>query len=227
MEHFESLVEDLDTVPDNPNSDQFNDLQIAESLGLRIAGLLIGVEILNQEPLKYAFGAGYEVATLVGEKFQKLDDFTNIFWQCRMDDDGMGVRERQFSKSSYFEDILTIRTAEFSKDKKTGVRLLDRDAIHVIPPIYKEVTWDNMKSYQTPSMNSKHMCNHFFVIRDKQILAIRHQIEYIREGNPRMKFIEQDDQLIFGVDRTWLEPILAEIQKEGRELIRQRTAPDS
>ena len=80
------------------------------------------------------YGGGYEIATVLNQKFAKVDDITYLFWQASVDGKG-GVRISRLPlkacRYSYHNDILLIRSAKF--EDKGDMRAFEQQLLAVSP----------------------------------------------------------------------------------------------
>ncbi len=91
-----------------------NKLEYAIALGLSWAGTLLGQELLTGATLKNRFGAGFELISLWGEEFAKLNRILYVVWLYDIGSPE-NVRILQVVNYVYMDEFLVVRTASFSE----------------------------------------------------------------------------------------------------------------
>ena len=204
-EHFEKFLQNLPSLP--LPSRQVNDLERSLACGLMVSGVFLSSEIATYESLLNFYGGGYEIASLFNGKFQKLDDITYLFWHGEITDNGIGMNLHQVCKYSYVNDVLLIRAATLS-EFSTNTQLTIKQSVEVVPPIYRDVTFEELSSFYRPTFDSKWLCSYYLVPHGDSGIAVFTDIHNSIEGNAPIRFIEQDDQLIIGFEAKRLESII-------------------
>ncbi len=152
---------------------------------MSISGSLLSSEIQSDYSLRNLFGGGYEIATIVGGAFQKIEDMTYLFWNAVVTGNTVDIAypHRSF-QISYLDDVLLIRVDSMTKNG--GV------TIYPVTPIYKYVDPDDFVGLVPSSLNSKFICN-YFTFRDvhgKNVILVR--AEYVGEtGGTFVRFREE------------------------------------
>ena len=167
---------------------------IAPCVGLMITGGALSAEIASASSLMNYYGAGYEIASLVDGKMQKLDNVTYIFWYGNVNDEGTGVNLHHVSKYSYANDILLIRSAKFSGFSEQ----LTADASTVaVSPIYRDVTREEVESFEVPNFNSKWLCSYYFLKHPAHGEGVFADVHLRGQGEPPIEFNENATHLSF------------------------------
>lgn len=138
--------------------------ELDESLGfaLELTGVSIGLEQLTGEQLTKHYGAGYEIASLMGGKFEKMGDVTYIYWQCLAHDGNPRVNKQPLRvyRYAYIDDMLVIRAFSFNPSEP------NRDQLHFVCPVYRDPTPEekswvaNPATAPAPPLNATWLCNY-------------------------------------------------------------------
>jgi hypothetical protein len=138
--------------------------QLDKSLGfaLQLTGVSIGLEQLTADQLTKHYGAGYEITSLMGGKFEKMGDVTYIYWQCLAHDGKPRVNKQPIRvyRYAYIDDLLVIRAFSFNPSEPK------RDQLHFVCPVYRDPTPEearwvaNPATPTVPRLNAAWLCNY-------------------------------------------------------------------
>ena len=59
-----------------------NVVDLSVGFSLQLCGVLLNFEMATLQYLNDLYGGGYEIATVLNQKFAKVDDITYLFWQA-------------------------------------------------------------------------------------------------------------------------------------------------
>jgi hypothetical protein len=192
-------------------------------VGLSISGVLLNFEIATLDNLNLLYGAGYEIVTILNQKFAKLDDVTYLFWGAGVDGKG-GVRISRLPlnacRYSYHNDILLIRSAKF-EDKPNSRAYEQR--LFAVPPIYRDPDQKELDEIIPPSLNARYLCNYFFVPVSSKGAAIFAMVtcKERAEDEKWIKFEETETEVRVGVPAQLLMDVAKEIAKDPYHLMRK------
>jgi hypothetical protein len=135
-----------------------------QSLGfaLHLTGTFLSLEQLKVDSIVKYYGAGYEIASLIGENFEKMGNVTYIFWTAPAHDGKPRLSKRpiRLFRYAYIADLLVVRAFTFEPSVTT------RDKLHFVTPVYRDETaeeqsWvDHPETAPTPSLNAPWLCNY-------------------------------------------------------------------
>lgn len=189
-----------------------NELGRALAYGLSISGSFLSLEIASRESLLNYFGAGYEIASLIDGKFQKLDNVTYVFWYGQMTDDGFGADLHQVCKYSYINDVLAIRTETLSASNNETYQTKDR-SLYAVLPVYRDLTQTESTDLpqlvsRPPSFDSKWLCNYFFLWEPTGGVAIFSLVHHCGEKEPPIRFFEEENRLVVAFEKNFTDTML-------------------
>jgi hypothetical protein len=126
---------------------------------LTMAGHFLQLELNSQSTLRQYYGGGYEIATIVHGKFQKIGNVSYIFWYVDARTDAVKISIPYHAvKLEYWGDALALRIARIGRDLKF------QDELHVIDSILGDPIEVQEQDLLKPAdMNSKLVVNFFFV----------------------------------------------------------------
>jgi hypothetical protein len=156
------------------------------------------------------------VATLGRGAFAKLDDLTYMFWDALVDDDDelVKLKPHKAFKYKYYGDMLAIRTLSL---KESDVALMSfDDSIHLIEPIYRDITQEEIDHFVVPSMNSRFLCNYFFVFDREQRVDLFAKIDFIKDKKPNVIFTEIEGGLGLTINQPFFQEVGSAILKRFR-----------
>jgi hypothetical protein len=194
-----NYVQNVSVLP-APPTDSFVVPAVLTMMG--ISGSLLSSEIQSDASLRNLFGGGYEIATIVGDGFRKIEDITYLFWNAEITGSRVDISypHRSF-QISYIDDCLLIRVDSMKKDG--GV------TIYPVAPIYKYLDIDDFVGLVPSSLNSKFIC-HYFSFRDlhgQNVILLR--AEYVGQDGPTfVRFMEDGwKPKQFAVNKDQLEQV--------------------
>ncbi len=144
---------------------EMNELEQSLGFALHLTGTFLSLEKLTAESISKCYGAGYEIASLMGDRFEKMGDVTYIFWKA-MAHDGQPRLDKQpmrIFRYAYIGDMLVIRAFSF---ENSGQSLRARDELHYVTPVYRDATpteqsWvDTPAIAPAPALNAPWLCNY-------------------------------------------------------------------
>jgi len=145
-------------------SGQLNKLEKGISTAVVLSTALLSQEIKTALSLQNLFGAGYEILHPLGTDLVKFCDLTYLFWRVKEETPGnWKLLPFPFlaSNYSYHTDILVIRCVRLSSNTSAYSCKIDSDELHVLTPIYRSISLEELVGYTPTSFNSKRVCNVF------------------------------------------------------------------
>jgi len=186
--------------------------------GLQLSGTLLNYEIATLENLNDLFGAGYEIATVLNQKFGKLDDITYLFWQTHIDEKGIRISRlpARACRYAYHKDLLIIRSLKF--DDKSSKNSAIEQKNFVIPPIYREPKEEEIAAITLPSLNSRYLCNYFLVPTSSNEMAILTMLHSKERADEKkwVTFIETSTEVVVGVEAEFIKLVARKIGENNR-----------
>jgi hypothetical protein len=167
--------------------------------------------------LKAFYGGGYEIATVLDQKFAKLNDVTYLFW--RADRDSKGVRIGRLPvracRYSYHNDMLVIRSAKF--EDKGEERAIEQNLFYV-SPVYREPHPGELASITPPSLNARFLCNYFLVPVPPNEIAILGMLcsKETADEKKWVTFTETPTEVMAAVEVEFITAVAKEIAKNNR-----------
>jgi len=217
----QKMLQDIPSLPvsiDGP----INPIALSICAGLQVSGGLLNFEIATLDNLNKLYGGGYEIATILNQKFAKLDDVTYLFWGANVDGKG-GVRISRLPlnacRYSYHNDILLIRSAKF--EDKPNTRAYEQ-RLFVVPPIYRDPDEEEMDEIIAPSLNARYLSNYFLVPISSKEATICGMVtcKERAEDEKWIKFEETETEVRVGVDPQFIMDVAKEIAKDPYHLMR-------
>ncbi len=161
---YDRLQNTISGINSRLTSGSLNKLEYGISAAIQISTSLLSLEVQTGSTLHELFGAGYEILHPLGSGLVKFTDLTYYFWDVEERLPGNWHLSTPFlaMKYSYHKDILVIRSARLSQvANKENAFKVESDELHMIMPIYRIVTNDELVGYSPASLNSQFMCNVF------------------------------------------------------------------
>lgn len=147
---------------------------------LHMTGNLMQLEIATRKSLAQFYGAGYEIATHIGGKYDKIGDITYMFWRAGIEGEAVRVAFTPYRafRYAYANDMLAIRSVSFDDSKKTPV--VTDQKLFFAEPVYRDATPGETAAITVPSLNALNLCVYFLVPTDIGIavLAAYHHKSY-------------------------------------------------
>ena len=202
----------LDQFSELPPAQQGDPNIFARSLAfaLGLTGFFLNEEMSNAESLLHFFGGGYEIATFVRGKFQKLDDIMYVFWNVRIDNNGEGQISLPYQVFSYAysDDLLLIRSIPLSE---TQDHLSARQSIYGVSPIYREVAREEWSRVQVPTLDKKWLCNYFLVSPPSGQPEIFARVDHRGERDSYLRFLEEGQRMVMSVEDAFIQRVAQDI----------------
>jgi hypothetical protein len=144
---------------------RMNELEQALGFALHLTGTFLDLEQVTAESISKYYGAGYEIASLMGDKFEKMGDVTYIFWTALAHDGQPRLNKQpmRLFRYAYIGDMLVIRAFSF---EGSGASLRARDDLHYVTPVYRDATpmekaWvDAPATAPAPPLNVSWLCSY-------------------------------------------------------------------
>ena len=210
MNVFETVIHDLPSSQGSIVNGSPNKLEMALVTGLQLSGTLLTTELFTSDFLLNYFGGGYEVASLVNGKFEKLREGSYLFWYGNLTGTNKGFNLHQVEKYQYSGDTLVIRSVTFSDYARGRPTKVTRDTTFAVPPAYSHAQAAAPTGSRV-DMNSKWVCSYFFVPNTgKPGVAVFADVHYTADiAKSPIHFQEMDGQaLIVGYERECLDGAL-------------------
>ncbi len=172
----EQFLTGLKQLP-NAMEREMNEMEQSLGFALHLTGSFLSLEQMTAESISKYYGAGYEIASLVGDKFAKMGDVTYIFWKAMAHDGQPRLDKQPFQlfRYAYIGDMLVIRAFSFENSKQS---LSARDDLHYISPVYRDATpteqsWvDNPATAPAPALDAHWLCNYILTTFPNDSVAI-------------------------------------------------------
>jgi len=127
----------------------------AEKVAMALQGTLIGHETISGQNLLEWWGGGIEVATLRGQRFEKVGNTLHTFWRV-LPNDRSGNNLfliMRFIKYDYHEDILVIQTFDGSINPHNCELKIDSHNYHLYTPMLKSRDDYDLRNFTLPNFN--------------------------------------------------------------------------
>jgi hypothetical protein len=175
IEALERFLTDFPPLPEPTRAINLN--EHCTSIGLMLTGTFLQVEWATHETLKHLYGGGYEIATLYGDGFRKVDDITYLFWTAELTENPTGVKvvPRRAFRYAYCGDLLRIRSVTLIPTRQG---FSGSDTLFAVPPIYRDLTADEDRDVTRPAFDTTWLCNYFLVHSGATIKVITCAIDY-------------------------------------------------
>lgn len=194
----------------NPNA-----VGTAVSFALGLSGILLNTELATLQSLLSFYGGGYEIASFIDGRFQKVDHITYIFWRARIIEQEVRISQAPLHVFSYAYsgDILKIRSVSFDD---TGDRVIMSQSGYAVPPMTRIVTKEERAPLTVPELNNRWLCHYFLVHSDSDQTQIYAQVDSGSIAENHVRFQEEDDKVIVGVAKEFIESVAGEIYRHFR-----------
>lgn len=138
----------------SPKMGNPNPLQLAVTFAFGLTGNLLALELATRKSLQNFYGGGYEIASLVSGKFEKVSNVTYLFWAAEVSDTGARISQLPMHVMSfcYQGDILTIRSIYFSDPARN---VSTYQANFAIRPMHRMVSGEELAALSVPNLNQK------------------------------------------------------------------------
>jgi hypothetical protein len=176
---------------------------------LIVAGHLLQLELNTGSTLLQYYGGGYEVATLVGGRLQKIGDVTYLFWIVDATRDPMHLSNPYHAvRIEYRNDVLVLRTARIGPD------LQFVDSAYLITPAFREISEDELlHDFQAPDMNSHFLVNVFWLKYSDGSTEWMCRVNYRSVVDKHINFRETGNGFDIQIEKSFLESIVQSIVK--------------
>lgn len=173
---------------------------------LMVAGYLLQPELNNYSSLRKYYGGGYEIATLVDGKLNKVSDVTYLFWFV----DATGKSPQFYNpyhtfKFEYRKDFLLFRTARFKEAMRYD------DNVSLIYPILRDITEQEVEELEVlkspPNMNSRFLVNFFQVALPRAASAVLSRVDYQFDPKKHVVFHEVKDGFVMTIEKEFMAGI--------------------
>ena len=181
---------------------QLNPANRAVLCGFTLAGRLLNDEIHTGANLVDLFGGGYELATISGGKFVKVDDVTYVYWQARYASDGeiyLTDTPKRVFRYAYKGDLLVLRAWEPTSPVTFS------QTLYLIPPVYRVAAPEERVNLPEPDMNATWLCNYVVVHADGKRPWIATSITHRPDPTKLIHFFKHQGEFVFRVEPAFLQ----------------------
>jgi hypothetical protein len=180
---------------------------------LMVAGHLLQLELNTGSTLLQYYGGGYEVATLIGGRLQKVGDVTYLFWIVDATREPMHLSNPYHAvRIQYQNDVLVLRTARIGSD------LQFVDSAYLITPAFREISEDELlHDFQVPDMNSHFLVNLFWLKYSDGSTEWMCRVNYRSVADKHINFRETGMGFDIQIEKSFLESIVQSIVKRLKE----------
>lgn len=165
-----------------------NPLENAVGTTLLLSTHMHGLESISGMNLLQYYGGGFEMASYVRKKFQKIDDITYLVWTGFQEDD-LSWRlnlPRAAIKYYYENDVLLIRKIDFVPETE-GCLKCENESLYFVSPIYRIANPSELKN--TPfSFNSRFICHFVILTHIDGSVEILNRVNFSSNGTNPVKF---------------------------------------
>lgn len=189
--------------PNNYNP-QFN----AISSGLSLTGMSLCKEIGDYESLLNYYGGGYELVSIFGNKFRKVNNYLLIIWHVASDEDKNYFYPAQICKYLYFNDVLLIRVFRHIDWTRDMQKKEFKESRYYVNPIYRDVSREEERTFVVPPLNSTVTLNCVLTQNSQEKKFDFHSFVIPEDiEKPFIKFHNSDDSsaIRFSVDGKFIE----------------------
>ena len=180
--------------------------QYAILRALMITGHLLQVELTTHSPLLQYYGGGYEIATLVDGKFQKIGNIVYLFWDINVTNEGVGLSyPYHVVKIEYLKDILVMRAVRIDPNQRF------QDMGYIVSPVSRQLTQGELSDLRPPDMNGSYFGNLFLVKWPDGSSEWMSRVDYIPTPSKYIVFHETADGIQITVDNSFLEIISQQV----------------
>lgn len=189
-----------------------NEFVGAIAFTLLLSGTLLMSEVATAQTLTQHYGGGYEIASAINGRFQKLEDITYLFWSAWLEGKRVHINPFPYNvlKNVYFNDILVVLSILLEETAGDEIRVKKQIA-DIIPPIYRHINSDELKSLSFPSINSTWLCNYFCVKTPEGKFETFAKVDH-RMGDTLIHFKEEGHKIRgIDVEKRFIEEVAREI----------------
>jgi hypothetical protein len=190
-------------------------LERAMSSMLSATSLLLRAELSSENNLLQYFGGGYEIATVIGDKFAKVGDIAFVFWMANVTD-GEAVLSGPWLvlKQDYADDFLLLRVLRMRPGNvSTDPPLIEEDR-HVVAPFGNTVAAALANSISWPGMEATFTC-HVVLVHSPQDITVFNRIDYSESRTPKsISFSLEDRHIGFVVSRQFADELTQSVRAD-------------
>jgi hypothetical protein len=173
-----------------------NQLERAVAQTLSLTSSIMGKEMVTAGTLRNFYGGGFELASSIGGKIEKIGDITYTFFHC------VDSKKKKLKlipvviKFGYINDVLIIRRSEFKipPDSTGNIRTTQND-FYVLRPVYRRLTEEEIEHIKTQlrlPLESRFMCSYIFCPEMPPSERVTTYFQHVRTGEPLVRFAEDD-----------------------------------
>ena len=187
---------------------------VASALGL--SGILLNTELATLQSLRSFYGGGYEIASFIDGRFQKVGHITYVFWKARLVERGVNISQVPLHVFSYAYsgDILRIRSVSFDESED---RVSMRQSGYAVTPMTRIVPKEELTPLPVPDLNNRWLCHYFLVHSDSDQTQIYAQVDSGSIAENHLRFQEKDDRVIVAVAKEFIESVAGEIYRHYQD----------
>jgi len=134
---------------DSASSTGITPIHSVIALGTALSGALITHKVHHLDSLRSGYGGAYEIATIINDACDKIQDVMYVQWFGEMSEDRLSIRSpNRIFQNSYWKDLLIVRSLTLAN----GMRDQERDEYTLIPPVFRELTPDDTRLAPIPPL---------------------------------------------------------------------------
>ena len=193
-------------------------LELAISSMLSATSLLLRAELSSQNNLLQYFGGGYEIATIIGDKFAKVGGIAFVFWMAHVTDGEVVLSGPWLVlKQDYADDFLLLRALRMRPGNvSTDPPLIDEDR-HVVAPFGSTVDAERANSISWPGMEATFTC-HVVLVHSPTDITVFNRIDYSESRTPKsISFSLEDRHISFAVNRQFADELTQSVRAGSAE----------
>jgi len=190
-----------------------NFLEVAICLALQLSGVMLQHELISSESILNYYGGGYEIISLVGGRFVKIEDITSLYWAIEIKGTEITMSLPQLAfKFSYTNGSLIIRRAQLEPSIENNVVSFD-DSAHLISSDLDNPKIKNLAGFSPPDFNSRYLCNYFLVKHAKRGIETLTRIDYTQNAAGPIRFVDSHSKLELYISKLFVDEIIESIKK--------------
>lgn len=208
----EDLRSLLDQFPGPPGAIEGNPRPAASAIAfaLLLSGSLLNTELATLKSLLSFYGGGYEIASFIDGRFQKVGHITYVFWKARLVERGVNISQVPLHVFSYAysDDILIIRSVSFDESSD---RISLKQSGYAVTPMTRVVPKEESATLRVPELNNRWLCNYFLVNSESEGMQIYAQVDSGSIAEKHVRFQEEDDKVIVAVAEEFIQSVAEKI----------------
>lgn len=182
---------------------------------LVLTGILLHLEIGTRESLRTFYGGGYELASLIGRGFSKIDDVTYVFWYARVRSEGVQLNiPHAYLKFAYKDDALLIRSFRSKHNPDTGKETLE-ESFHVYPNFLSPARQWSLKD--RPNMISRFVCSYIFVDNPPEPAEVLCHVDFDPTGSRIFKFDNSGEKPTALFEKSFIDKLIQSISEHVKK----------